>query len=311
MRSIDSLCHSPCASIILYYCTVQLALSLKYQTLSCSLVSTVTPKLPPVAERAPHSNHCIELEVGGRAAAADGLAGRQSLASHLPFFEFSLPRRVWRTGEVSRGTRSCNLCCAVWWRSIADSNWGRVEASVDLYVRGIIVGRIVRREVLLLQQVLVERSGVKMAETKPETKSSGGWNLDGIAAKLQSKADEVLRSTSSGTGTDENDSAAVGKREALRNVANIVKDQAGKGLESSKEYLSKVVEQVSAYASDASGTASTQFAGVKEKGLTHINAASETANTHYASVKTNLNKAIAQGQAQASTTDSGTTDRVS
>lgn len=167
-----------------------------------------------------------------------------------------------------------------------------------------------------------------MAESKPETKSSGGWNLDGIAAKLQAKADELLKTSSTGS-TEENGAPASGsKREALKNVANIVKDNAGKGLESSKEYLSKVVEQVSAYATDASTTANAKFADAKEKGLSHFSSASDAANDHYAKlkdtasthlegVKTNLNKAIAQGksQAQASSTsettenESETTDR--
>ncbi|CAM6126975.1 unnamed protein product [Calypogeia fissa] len=145
-----------------------------------------------------------------------------------------------------------------------------------------------------------------------ETKSSGSWSLgglDGMAAKLQAKAEEVLHSTGSTASNETTEDGAAttagSKREALRNMANIVKEQAGKGLDTSKEYLSQVVEKVSTYATDASSTASQQFADAKDKGVA-------TANVHYANVKENLNKAIAQGQAQATSTasaDEGTTER--
>ncbi|CAM6093362.1 unnamed protein product [Calypogeia fissa] len=145
-----------------------------------------------------------------------------------------------------------------------------------------------------------------------ETKSSGSWSfggLDGMAAKLQAKAEEVLQSTGSTASNETTEDGAAptagSKREALMNMANIVKEHAGKGLDSSKEYLSQVVEKVSSYATDASSTASQQFADAKDKGVA-------TANVHYANVKENLNKAIAKGQAQATSTasaDEGTTER--
>jgi hypothetical protein len=146
-----------------------------------------------------------------------------------------------------------------------------------------------------------------MAETKT---GSGGWGLDAMAAKLQSEADELLHSTPS-TNEDGTPATTGGKREALMNVANIVKEHAGKGLESSKDYLSKVVEKVSAYTTDASTTASTHIADAKDKAAAQFKTTSETANTHLAGLQTNLNRAIAQGQGQATSTstDSEATDR--
>ncbi|BBM99046.1 hypothetical protein MPTK1_1g18260 [Marchantia polymorpha subsp. ruderalis] len=125
-------------------------------------------------------------------------------------------------------------------------------------------------------------------------------DLNAAAADLQKTASDVINSA--GAAGEDAKASAGSKREALLNVANIVKDQASKGIDTSKAYIDRVVDHVGTFAQQATDKASTQIGGLQS-----------TATAQLASLQENLAKAIKAGQTSGTSStpaaDGTTTDR--